>query len=138
MSYRNDRFNTGMRSLDAMLENIDIDKVRFLSDRGKGVNRMIDDIERRERSETGQTGQTGRTGRKESKLFDAEMRLAEAGKSYLIRVLLLIVENGNNRDFSINALARCSKSWNAARKKYFEHRNLLLEIFKVTRVHSDI
>ena len=124
---RNEKFNRSVRSLDTMIEGIDIDKAAFLSDCGKGVNRMIDDIERRERSETGQTGRTGRTGRKESKLFDAEMRLAEAGKSYLILVLLLIVENGSEREVSMTKVPR---------RTYFRHRDELLRFF--TSWHSGV
>ena len=124
MSYRNERFNKGMHSLDAMLENIDIDKARFLSDRGKSASRMYSALDDWHEDHCKSAAIT-----REEKLFAAEMRLAEAGKSYLIRVLLLIVENGNNREES------CAK---VPRRTYFLHRKHLLNFFCCTQVHMDI
>ena len=115
MSYRNERFNKGMRSLDAMLENIDIDKVRFLSDRGKSAKAMYRALDDWHEGHCKSAAMT-----REEKLFAAEMQLAEAGKSYLIRVLLLIVENGSEKEVSMTKVPR---------RTYFRHRDELLRFF---------
>jgi len=128
MSYRSDRFNARMRSLEKMAGECDVSKWPILSDNGKGAddiresaycNKWIDDAKEEARN---------RDVRAE-RLFVAEMRLVEAGLRHLVPVLLLIVENGSDFRESIGRLAPSSASHNAARKKYFEHRARLLAFF---------
>jgi len=128
MSYRNDRLNRSMRSLDAMTNGFqDISKVKVLSDGGVGVERIMEAVE--ENARTARDSRAERCARgsralredeREEKLFEAEMRLVEAGKGYLIRVLLLIVENKSNRKESLRSVAN---------RTYFRHRDALLRFF---------
>ena len=48
------------------------------------------------------------------------MRLVDANRKYLIPVLLLIVENGKDREKSIEKVSRST---------YFRHRDALLSFF---------
>ena len=80
--------------------------------------------------DTRQVERRGEGGqRQEDLLFNAEMRLVEAGKRHLIPVLLLIVENGANREESMKRVPK---------RTYFRHREALLRFFSGTRVHMDI
>ena len=45
MSYRSNRFNNGLWSLEMKLEGIDPAKASFLSDQGLGVERMEDALD---------------------------------------------------------------------------------------------
>jgi len=132
MSFRNDRFNQKMLSIDT--STIDMDKNRNFSDEGLGVNRVLDAIDYGDKAETEGEKRIGAEFR--HKLRKAKSRLKKAGKGHLIRVLLLIVKNIENRQESIFEIAtskksyKSSKTWNAARKMYFEHRFLLFEFFK--------
>ena len=114
MSTRNDRFNASMRSLDeltAMFE--DPSKAEVFSDKGQGVEHMIDEIDdalgRRASCPSvppPATGGTPVTPNATLKLHKAEMRLYRAGLGYLVKVLRLIAKNGNNRKESIWELAK--------------------------------
>ena len=130
MSTRNDRFNASMRSLDELTASFeDPSKAEVFSDRGLGVERMLDEIDNpggtgilpvRDVGKTSGTGilpvrdaegklldANGRDARStEAKLHRAEMRLYRAGVGYLVKVLRLIVKNGTNRKESIWELAR--------------------------------
>ena len=134
MSTRNDRFNRSMRSLDEFTASFDDPtKIAAFSDRGQGVERMLDEIDdalgrrklgrrascpsetlgRRascpsENATTLPETATGETPvapepivQVAQKLHKAEMRLYRAGLGYLVKVLRLIVKNGNNRKESI-------------------------------------
>lgn len=60
MSTRNDRFNRSMRSLDELTASFkDPSKAEVFSDKGQGVERMLDEIDKTE----GTGVITGRTGR---------------------------------------------------------------------------
>ena len=127
MSYRNERFNRSMRSLEVIVTGItDVSKAKVFSDCGTGVRRMLAalDWDTRQVEKRGEGGQ-----RQEDLLFNAEMRLVEAGKRHLIPVLLLIVENGANREESMKRVPK---------RTYFRHREALLRFFSGTRVHMDI
>ena len=142
MSTRNDRFNASMRSLDELTASFeDPSKAEVFSDRGLGVERMMDKIDK-----TGGTGilpvqdvegrfsdVNGRDARSTdarstkvrrrfsaTKLHAAEMRLYRAGRGHLVTVLRLIVENGSARHFSLEKISR---------RTYFRHRNALLRYF---------
>ena len=119
MSTRNDRFNASMRSLDeltAMFE--DPSKAEVFSDKGQGVEHMIDEIDdalgRRASCPSVPPSATGGTPvapvpvapNATLKLHKAEMRLYRAGLGYLVKVLRLIAKNGNNRKESIWELAK--------------------------------
>ena len=115
MSTRNERFNASMRSLDELTASFeDPTKANVFSDKGKGVERMVTmldyDVTAEERLQSAL----------EDKLFIAEMRLVDANQKYLIPVLLLIVENGKDREKSIEKVSRST---------YFRHRDALLEFF---------
>ena len=128
MSYRNERLNRSMMSLEVIVAGItDASKAKVFSDHGQGVDRMIAALDYDPRSEP--RAEVNAARKRKDLLFDAEMQLVEAKKRHLIPVLLLIVENGSNRQESILSLAATSKNRNAARKRYFEHRDLLLSFF---------
>ena len=128
MSYRNERLNRSMMSLEVIVAGItDVSKAMVFSDHGQGVDRMIAALDYDPRSEP--RAEVNAARKRKDLLFDAEMQLVEAKKRHLIPVLLLIVENGSNRQESILSLAATSKNRNAARKRYFEHRDLLLSFF---------
>ena len=128
MSYRNERFARSTLSLDQKIAEGGIDKERspFFSDGNLGVERMIGAIDYDRAREDREEKRREKT--RAEKMFEAEMRLAEAGKGYLINVLLLIVENGRNRELSL----KCVK-----RRTYFLHRNQLLDFFCCTPLHMD-
>lgn len=120
MSYRNDRFNRAMLSFDAFTaERGDASKIAAFSDQGQGVERTLEQIE--PKSDDGHSP--------EQELAGAILRLVITGNGRLAETLLLIAGNGNNRQTSINRLAADSKSLNAARKKYFSHRDRLISLF---------
>jgi len=125
MSYRSERFNNAMRSTD--YSDIDPAKNRNSSDGGLGVERMLDAIDYDDAKE--EARERAIRAERAERLFVAEMQLVEAGLRHLIPVLLLIVENGTDFRESIGRMSPSSKSRNAARKKYFEHRALLLAFF---------
>ena len=115
MSTRNERFNASMSSLDELSASFeDPTKANVFSDKGKGVERMVTmldyDVTAEERLQSAL----------EDKLFIAEMRLVDANRRYLIPVLLLIVENGKDREKSIEKVSRST---------YFRHRDALLDFF---------
>ena len=100
MSTRNDRFNKSMRSLDAFVGSFrDPSKIAALTDRGAGVERMLDEIDpppEISRSEVN----------RQRKFNAARMKLIRSGLGHLLPVLRLIVKNGNNRKESIWELTR--------------------------------
>jgi len=126
MSWRNDRFNQAMFSLDALCEGRDISKWPALSDGGAGARTVREGLRSRLRNAS---AWQARSTEREQRLFEAEIRLVEAGKGRLIPVLRLIAKNGNDFHASIEELARTCKNLNSARKKYFEHRGLLMRFF---------
>jgi len=119
MSYRNERFNRSMFPLEAMTADMkDASKARIFSENGEGVERMVTALDYDEAAET--TAEERVQATIEDKLFEAKMRLVDAGKGYLIRVLRLIVENGNDREESMRHVAK---------RTYFRHRNELIRFF---------
>jgi len=125
VSRRSERFNRAMLSVDA--ESIDPAKNHATSDGGLGVERLTEAIDYDTRAETAREKRI--RAEREEKLFQAEMRLVEAGKGYLIRVLLLIVENFYNREESFKSVPR---------RTYFRHLKQLIEFFCGTQVDMDI
>ena len=110
MSRRNERFNRSMRSLDAMIAGMsDPSKSAKLSDRGESAARMYAAFE----SEPD-------TPDRNQELAGAVLRLIVEGMDYLVPTLLLIAENGSEREKSIKRLSA---------RTYFRHRALLEDFF---------
>ena len=110
MTYRAERFNKSMRSLEAMVSGMaDASKSAKLSDRGKSAARMYAAFEPEPDSPD-----------RDQELVGAVLRLIIAGKEYLVPALLLIAENGSDRERSMQQVPR---------RSYFRHRNDLLHFF---------
>ena len=110
MSYRAERFNNSMRSLEAIISGMaDASKSAKLSDRGKSAARMYAAFEPEPDAPD-----------RDQELAGAVLRLIVEGMDYLAPTLLLIAENGNDREKSMRQMPRAS---------YFRHRNALLGFF---------
>ena len=128
MNYRNARLANGFLSLDQLAGEIDLVKSRVVSDGGKGVERMVDDIDRtpgdaeREERET--------VAGRQRKIHAAVVKLYRAGLGYLVSTLVLICRNGQYRDESIREIsARRKIDRNAAERHYFSHRKKIENFF---------
>ena len=112
MSYRSEKFNGAMSSLDTFIGRFeDPSKIAALSDRGKSVRRMLDEVE----------PPTDDSPDHDQELAGAVLRLVVSGKEHLVETLLLIAENGDNREESFGKMPRAT---------YFRHRDMLLDFFK--------
>ena len=110
MSRRNERFNRSMRSLEAMIAGMsDPSKSAKLSDRGKSAARMYAALEPEPDAPD-----------RDQELAGAVLRLVVAGLDHLVPTLLLIVENGSDRERSMRQVPR---------RSYFRHRDDLLNFF---------
>ena len=110
MTYRAERFNRSMRSLEAMVSGMaDASKSAKLSDRGESAARMYAAFEPEPDAPD-----------RDQELAGAVLRLIVAGLDYLVPTLLLIAENGSDKERSIQQMPRAS---------YFRHRNALLGFF---------
>ena len=110
MTYRAERFNRSMRSLEAMVSGmVDASKSAKLSDRGRSAARMYAAFEPEPDAPD-----------RDQELAGAVIRLIVAGKDYLAPTLLLIAENGGERERSMQHVPKTS---------YFRHRDELLEFF---------
>ena len=110
MTYRADRFNKSMRSLEAMVSGMaDASKSAKLSDRGKSAARMHAAFEPEPDAPD-----------RDQELAGAVLRLIVEGLDYLVPTLLLIAENGSDRERSLLHMSRST---------YFLHRDTLLQIF---------
>jgi len=116
MSYRGQRFNNGMRSIEAASGRIDPSKARLLSDDGLGVERIVTAADYRELEESLSACLP------ELNLLAAELCLAMSGESRLLPTLRLIVENRSEYWRSLEEMP-CST--------YFKYRGLLLEFFGI-------
>lgn len=111
MSYRSDRFNDTMPSLDRFVDGFDDpSKIATLSDRGKSAASMCDALDPTENDAPD----------RDQELAGAILRLVIAGKGHLVPTLLLIAENGDNREKSLATMPR---------RSYFRHRDALLDFF---------
>ena len=110
MTYRAERFNRSMRSLEAMVSGMaDASKSAKLSDRSKSAARMYAAFEPEPDAPD-----------RNQELAGAVLRLIVAGKEYLVPTLLLIAENGSDRERSIQQMPR---------RTYFLHRKMLISFF---------
>ena len=110
MTYRAERFNRSMRSLEAMVSGMaDASKSAKLSDRGKSAARMYAAFEPEPDAPD-----------RNQELAGAVLRLIVEGLDYLVPTLLLIAENGSERERSLLHMSRST---------YFLHRDTLLQIF---------
>ena len=110
MTYRAERFNRSMRSLEAMVSGMaDASKSAKLSDRGKSAARMYAAFE-----------PEPDTPDRDQELAGAVLRLIVEGMGYLVPTLLLISENGREREKSMQQMPR---------RSYFRHRDELLKFF---------
>ena len=124
MSFRNDRFNEAMCSMEELLSQFpDPSRIVTFSDKGEEVERLIDAIDRTEPPLAPPNLYT-------QKLHTAEMRLYRAGLGHLVPTLRLIVKNRGNRQESIGCLQKSQKtSWETAKHLYFSHREKILKFF---------
>ena len=110
MTYRAERFNRAMRSLEAMVSGMaDASKSAKLSDRGKSAARMYAAFEPEPDAPD-----------RNQELAGAVLRLIVEGMGYLAPTLLLIAENGSERERSIQLMPKST---------YFLHRDALLKFF---------
>ena len=110
MSYRNDRFNMSMRSLEATVSGmVDASKSAKLSDRGKSAARMYAAFEPEPDAPD-----------RNQELAGAVLRLVVEGMGYIVPTLLLIAENGSEREKSMQQVPR---------RTYFLHRKILISFF---------
>ena len=111
MTFRNERFNASLASLDEFIDGFDDPaKIASFADRGEGVGRMLEQIE--------PTPDTSPDPDQE--LAGAVLRLVVAGKDHLMPTLLLIAENRDDREKSLRQMPRST---------YFLHRDALLDFF---------
>ena len=136
---RNERFSRGIHSLERALTDLsDTSKAKILSDKGKGVRRMLDDMD-----DDGTAPSKFQVDRDRSTMVDiAAMLLVWAGRGHLVRTLSLIFANGSLlKSTSIRALCRDNrkKAAKKASKRLYElHRKALLSFFVSPDVHGDI
>ena len=110
MTYRAERFNNSMRSLEAMVSGMaDASKSAKLSDRGESAARLYAAFEPEPDPPD-----------RDQELAGAILRLIVAGLDYLVPTLLLIAENGSDRESSIKQVPR---------RTYFLHRKMLISFF---------
>ena len=110
MTYRAERFNKSMRSLEAMISGMaDALKSAKLSDRGENAARMYAVFEPEPDAPD-----------RNQELAGAVLRLIVEEKEYLVPTLLLIAENGSDRERSIQQVPR---------RTYFLHRKMLISFF---------
>ena len=119
MTYRAERFNKSMRSLEAMVSGMaDASKSAKLSDRGKSAARMYAAFEPEPDAPD-----------RDQELAGAVLRLIVEGMGYLVPTLLLISENGSEREKSMQQMPR---------RSYFRHRDELLNFSWHSDAHGDI
>ena len=119
MSRRNERFNRSMRSLEAMAAGMsDPSKSAKLSDRGKSAARMYAALEPEQDAPD-----------RDQELAGAVLRLIVAGLDYLVPTLLLIAENRDDREKSLQQMPR---------RSYFRHRDELLDFFVALQCTYDL
>lgn len=145
-TYRNERFNRSMRSLDWSLSKGDSSKFAWLSDGGASAERMYAELDKDATDNNG--WDIVRELKRTCAINRAMKALKSQGKHSLAETLQLIYKYGNDRNRSIRALALAEKAskmtmknetklkyfiskseWNSAKARYFRNRKELLELF---------
>ena len=120
MTFRNERFNASLFSLDEFMDGFeDPAKITTFADRGEGVGQMLEQVE--------PTPDTSPDPDQE--LAGAVLRLVVAGKDHLVPTLLLIAENRDDREKSLRQMPR---------RSYFRHRDELLDFFVALQCTYDL
>ena len=121
---RNERFNARMLSMDQFASKFgDSSKIAAFSDKGAGVERLIDAIDHTEPP-------LAPPNLYSQKLHTAEMRLYRAGLDYLTTTLRLIAKYRVNRQEAIWVIKKRNRaSWKVAEWLYYSHRKKLLNFF---------
>ena len=120
MTFRNERFNASLFSLDEFMDGFeDPAKITTFADRGEGVGQMLEQVE--------PTPDTSPDPDQE--LAGAVLRLVVAGKDHLVPTLLLIAENRDDREKSLQQMPR---------RSYFRHRDELLDFFVALQCTYDL
>ena len=128
MNYRNARLANGFLSLDKLAGEIDLVKSRVVSDGGAGVERMVGDVDRTPADVEREDREWRERWRR--KFHAAETKLRRLQLGYLVPTLVLICENGRDREVSIREIAnRRHLCWKAAKARYFAHREKIEKIF---------
>ena len=110
MTCRAERFNNSMRSLEAMVAGMpDPSKSAKFSDRGKSAARMYATFEPAPDAPD-----------RDQELAGAVLRLVVEGLERLVPTLLLIAENGGDRERSMREMPK---------RTYFLHRKMLISFF---------
>ena len=128
MSYRSERFNMSMMSLEAMLSGYsDPSKAKILSDGGEALERLMDALDYSPERELAEEERLAaeRLARQKvrlQRLAVAITRLVVANKAHLVPTLLLIVRNGAKRGDSIRLTSE---------RSYRRHRGELCKFFGV-------
>ena len=128
MSWRSNRFSNGLHSLDWMMRDRDASKMLNLSDRGAGAARVVRKADTTPESITRE--EAARALKHDRRIEAVCKRLRRTGLGHLIPVLLLICRNGRHRVDSIREIStREQISWEAAKARYFGHREKLENFF---------
>ena len=124
MSYRNNRFNTGMHSIEfSLAAYCDSSKSRYMSDNGIGVKQIIDALDDYPDDRIGEM-RDEREAREQRFAIDCfKIVLIVFNQCHLLNALDLIVRNGSHRSESIAAMT--SKTAVAKERLYFRHRDAL-------------
>lgn len=99
MSYRSERFNNAMHSLDMKTAAKDLSKMSFFSDEGRGAKLIYTQLD--QTPETIQEEEDRYWQEREQKIKNAIVALIAAGYGYTAPTLLMIIENENNREETI-------------------------------------
>ena len=118
MSSRNERFNSSIRSIDWVEESGDPSKDPRQSDGGIGAQRLVAAVDFDWAAE--RASRRCEVGQRNASVVGAVLRLVWDGKPFLVKVLNLVFENGENRRLSIRKVPMST---------YFRARNALLEFF---------
>ena len=120
MTFRNERFNASLFSLDEFIDGFDDPaKIAAFTDRGGGVGCMLEQIE----------PMPDTSPDPDQELAGAVLRLVVAGKDHLVPTLLLIAENRDDREKSLRQMPR---------RSYFRHRDELLDFFVALQCTYDL
>jgi len=128
MSTRNKRFNNAMLHLFGIPE----DRIKSLSDAGASAERLYDSLESAHTAEAWHQSENpcDEALVDEMMLLMCSILLKATGHAETVPTLILIAQNGSDRERSITTLRRLLKCrQSAARRRYFRHRKYLTAMF---------